>query len=71
MHSLATNAQAAAAAQAAAVAGVANQQMGGTGRSELQRSPALVEINLVSSSQVSQLLLASVWTICVACAYCD
>lgn len=34
MHSLATNAQAAAAAQAAAVAGVSNQQMGGTGRSE-------------------------------------
>ncbi|KAH8312664.1 hypothetical protein KR044_012049 [Drosophila immigrans] len=33
MHSLATNAQAAAAAQAAAVAGVANQQMGGAGRS--------------------------------------
>ncbi|KAH8360226.1 hypothetical protein KR093_011433 [Drosophila rubida] len=33
MHSLATNAQAAAAAQAAAVAGVSNQQMGGAGRS--------------------------------------
>lgn len=31
----------------------------------------LVEIHLISFLQVSQLPLASVWMICVACAYCD